>query len=31
MTLLLELMQAGGWLMWPIAACSVIATAIVIE
>jgi len=30
-TLLLELMQAGGWLMWPIAACSVIATAIVIE
>jgi biopolymer transport protein ExbB len=28
---LLELMQAGGWLMWPIAACSVIATALVIE
>ena len=28
---LLELMIAGGWLMWPIAACSVIATAIVIE
>lgn len=24
-------MQAGGWLMWPIAACSVIATALVIE
>jgi biopolymer transport protein ExbB len=24
-------MIAGGWLMWPIAACSVIATAIVIE
>jgi len=24
-------MQAGGWLMWPIAACSVIATAIIIE
>lgn len=24
-------MQAGGWLMWPILACSVIATAIVIE
>jgi biopolymer transport protein ExbB len=28
---LLEIMQAGGWLMWPIAACSVIAVAIVIE
>jgi biopolymer transport protein ExbB len=28
---LLELMYAGGWLMWPILACSVIATAIVIE
>jgi len=28
---LLELMQAGGWLMWPIAACSVIATALVID
>ena len=28
---LLELMQAGGWLMWPIAACSVIATALAIE
>lgn len=28
---MLEIMQAGGWLMWPIAACSVIATAIVIE
>ena len=24
-------MYAGGWLMWPILACSVIATAIVIE
>lgn len=24
-------MEAGGWLMWPIFACSVIATAIVIE
>lgn len=24
-------MQAGGWLMWPILACSVIATAIVFE
>ena len=24
-------MQAGGWLMWPIVACSIIATAIVIE
>ena len=28
---MLELMQAGGWLMWPIAACSVIAAAIVVE
>lgn len=28
---LLELMQAGGWLMWPIAACSVIATALAME
>lgn len=28
---MLELMEAGGWLMWPIFACSVIATAIVIE
>ena len=28
---MLELMQAGGWLMWPIAACSVIATALVID
>jgi biopolymer transport protein ExbB len=28
---LLEIMQAGGWLMWPIAACSVIAFAIVME
>jgi biopolymer transport protein ExbB len=27
----LELMQAGGWLMLPIMACSVIATAIVLE
>jgi len=27
----LELMQAGGWLMLPIIACSVIATAIVLE
>jgi biopolymer transport protein ExbB len=24
-------MHAGGWLMWPIAACSVVATALVIE
>ena len=24
-------MQAGGWLMWPIFACSIIATAIVLE
>jgi biopolymer transport protein ExbB len=28
---LFELMVAGGWLMWPIAACSVIAMAIVVE
>ena len=28
---MLELMQAGGWLMLPIFACSVIATAIVLE
>ena len=28
---MLEIMQAGGWLMWPIAACSVIAMAILIE
>ena len=28
---LLELMRAGGWLMWPIVACSVVATALVIE
>lgn len=28
---MLELMQAGGWLMVPIVACSVIATAIVLE
>jgi biopolymer transport protein ExbB len=27
----LELMQAGGWLMVPIVACSVIATAVVFE
>jgi biopolymer transport protein ExbB len=27
----LELLQAGGWLMWPILACSVIAMAIVVE
>lgn len=31
MCAVLELMIAGGWLMWPLAACSVIATAIVIE
>jgi biopolymer transport protein ExbB len=29
--LVLELMQAGGWLMLPIVVCSVIATAIVLE
>ena len=28
---LLELMRAGGWLMWPIVACSVVASALVIE
>ena len=28
---MLELVKAGGWLMWPIIACSVIAMAIVIE
>ena len=28
---MLELMFAGGWLMWPIAACSIIAMAIVLE
>ena len=28
---MLELMKAGGWLMLPIVACSVIATAIVME
>jgi biopolymer transport protein ExbB len=27
----LELVKAGGWLMWPIIACSIIAMAIVIE
>ncbi len=28
---MLELMEAGGWLMWPILACSVVAMAIVLE
>ena len=28
---MLELIQAGGWLMWPIIACSVVAMAIIIE
>lgn len=28
---MLELMHAGGWLMWPIVLCSVIAMAVVIE
>jgi len=27
----LEIIEAGGWLMWPILACSVLATAIVCE
>jgi len=30
-TAVLELMKAGGWLMWPILACSVVAMAIVLE
>jgi biopolymer transport protein ExbB len=28
---MLEIVQAGGWMMWPIIACSVIAVAIIIE
>ncbi len=28
---MLELMEAGGWLMWPILACSVVAMAIILE
>ena len=28
---MLEIVQAGGWLMWPIIACSVIAVAIILE
>ena len=28
---MLELVKAGGWLMWPIMACSVIAMAIIVE
>jgi biopolymer transport protein ExbB len=28
---MLEIVQAGGWMMWPIIACSVIAVAIVLE
>ena len=28
---MLELVKAGGWLMWPIVACSVIAMAIIVE
>lgn len=28
---LLEIVQAGGWLMWPILACSVVALAIILE
>ncbi|MBP6808020.1 MAG: MotA/TolQ/ExbB proton channel family protein [Chromatiaceae bacterium] len=28
---MLELMRAGGWLMWPILACSVVALAIILE
>src|SRR5690606_7196246 len=28
---MLEIVQAGGWMMWPIIACSVIAAAIILE
>jgi biopolymer transport protein ExbB len=28
---MLEIVQAGGWMMWPIIACSVVAVAIVLE
>ena len=28
---MLEIVQAGGWLMWPIIACSVVAVAITLE
>jgi biopolymer transport protein ExbB len=28
---MLEIVQAGGWMMWPIIACSVIAVAIILE
>ena len=28
---MLELVKAGGWLMWPIIACSIIAMAIVVD
>ena len=28
---MLELIRAGGWLMWPILACSVVAMAIILE
>ena len=28
---MLEIVQAGGWLMWPIIACSVVAVGIVLE
>lgn len=28
---MIEILQSGGWLMWPIMACSVVALAIVIE
>ena len=28
---MLELVKAGGWLMWPIIACSVIAMAIIVD
>jgi len=28
---MLEIMQAGGWVMWPMALCSVFAVAIVLE
>jgi biopolymer transport protein ExbB len=28
---MLEIVQAGGWMMWPIIACSVVAVAIILE
>jgi biopolymer transport protein ExbB len=28
---MLEIVQAGGWLMWPLIACSIVAVAIILE